>query len=106
MRKNRAGKCKQGAALLLALVYVFTLSFEWISFSSKAVTLVASNPGTENNYTWGTVNIGGGGFITGIVSAKSHSDVQYARSDVGGAYRWNSKGRVWESLSFGTAKED
>ena len=35
---------------------------------------------------WGTLRIGGGGFVSGIVTGKKE---MYARTDVGGAYKYN-----------------
>ena len=49
----------------------------------------------ESNYTWGAMKIGGGGFVSGIVTGK---DTMYARTDVGGAYRYNYDTDSWEQL--------
>lgn len=35
--------------------------------------------------------MGGGGFVTGIITSKSEPGLVYARTDVGGAYRWDSE---------------
>jgi len=40
-------------------------------------------------YTWDNVGIGGGGFVSGLITSKNEPDLLYARTDVGGAYRWN-----------------
>jgi len=44
---------------------------------------------------WGAVKIGGGGFVSGIVTGK---EVMYARTDVGGAYKYNYDKMQWEQL--------
>ena len=55
----------------------------------------ADTASLESSYNWGTLRIGGGGFVSGIVTGK---DVMYARTDVGGAYRYNYDTESWEQL--------
>lgn len=50
------------------------------------------------SYVWDSVAIGGGGFVTAIVPSRSEPDIAYARTDVGGAYRWNAKEGRWTPL--------
>ena len=57
--------------------------------------LPANAASLEDSYTWGTMKIGGGGFVSGIVTGK---EVMYARTDVGGAYRYNYETESWEQL--------
>lgn len=47
---------------------------------------------------WSQVPIGGGGYVTGLVSDASGSDI-YCRTDVGGAFRWDAANGRWISLS-------
>ncbi|MBP5378553.1 MAG: 1,4-beta-glucanase, partial [Ruminococcus sp.] len=44
---------------------------------------------------WNAVRLGGGGFVSGIVTGKK---VMYARTDVGGAYKYNYDTDQWEQL--------
>lgn len=50
---------------------------------------------------WGTLRIGGGGFVSGIVTGQRE---MYARTDVGGAYKYNYETESWEQL-FGFLTE-
>jgi photosystem II stability/assembly factor-like uncharacterized protein len=42
--------------------------------------------------------MGGGGFVSGLVPSRSHAGLWYARTDVGGAYRWTEASRSWTPL--------
>ncbi len=49
-------------------------------------------------YTWKNVQMVGGGFVDGIVFHPTARGVRYARTDIGGAYRWNDSSRRWEPI--------
>lgn len=49
-------------------------------------------------YVWKQVQIVGGGFVDGIVFDPTVAGILYARTDIGGAYRWDSDTRRWQPL--------
>lgn len=49
-------------------------------------------------YQWSNVAIGGGGFVTGVITSKTQANLMYARTDVGGAYRWDNTNGKWIPL--------
>jgi len=60
------------------------------------VLLAAQQPAAA--YSWDTVAIGGGGFVSAIIPSKTESGVVYARTDVGGAFRWDNANGRWVPL--------
>jgi len=49
----------------------------------------------QTGYTWNNLPIGGGGFVSAIIPSKTEQNLVYARTDVGGAYRWNASTSSW-----------
>ena len=46
-------------------------------------------------YVWQNATILGGGFVSGIEFSPAQPDLIYARTDVGGAYRWDATAMHW-----------
>jgi hypothetical protein len=53
---------------------------------------------TSIPYVWKSVQIVGGGFVDGIIFHPTEKGLCYCRTDMGGAYRRNSKTLRWEPL--------
>jgi hypothetical protein len=49
-------------------------------------------------YTWKSVQIVGGGFVDGIIFHPTEKGLCYCRTDMGGAYRRDTKTMRWEPL--------
>lgn len=59
-----------------------------------------ANPLAGNvSYDWKNVVILGGGFVSGIVFSPIEKNLVYARTDVGGVYRWNQADKTWIPLT-------
>ncbi|MEU6355531.1 1,4-beta-glucanase [Streptomyces sp. NPDC047072] len=50
-------------------------------------------------YRWRQVVIGGTGFVTGVLFHPSVRGLAYARTDIGGAYRWDDRSARWIPLN-------
>ncbi len=70
------------------------------SAAPMAATTSASGPAAASvPYAWKSVTILGGGFVSGIVFSPIEKGLVYARTDVGGAYRWNGADQTWTPLT-------
>ncbi|MEV6877113.1 RICIN domain-containing protein [Amycolatopsis sp. NPDC051128] len=79
-----------------------------LSTSARAVTpepsATASAPppaaaADPSGYTWRNAQIVGGGFVTGFVFNPGRKGLLYARTDMGGAYRWDGPAGRWIPLT-------
>ncbi|WSQ13342.1 cellulose binding domain-containing protein [Streptomyces sp. NBC_01231] len=51
-----------------------------------------------DTYTWKNARVDGGGFVPGIVFNRAEKNLAYARTDIGGAYRWQEATKTWTPL--------
>lgn len=66
------------------------------AISQQVQNQLPQHPAT---YVWRNVEINGGGFVSGIVFNSNEQGLVYARTDIGGAYRWNTETRRWIPLT-------
>ena len=59
---------------------------------------------SATDYVWRNVEVGGGGFAPGIVFSRAERGLAYLRTDMGGAYRWDSAARSWTPLEDSIAE--
>ncbi|MDX2757965.1 cellulose binding domain-containing protein [Streptomyces europaeiscabiei] len=68
------------------------LAAEKAEKADKSVSIAA------DSYTWKNARIDGGGFVPGIVFNRKERNLAYARTDIGGAYRWVEASKTWTPL--------
>jgi len=72
-----------------------TLGTVWATIGLLCSGALAQTTG--NNYAWKPLPFGGGGFVTGFATHKAGA--VYARTDVGGAYRWSRDSSEWKPMT-------
>ncbi|MET0494566.1 MAG: cellulose binding domain-containing protein [Actinoplanes sp.] len=79
---------------------VTALLLSAVSFTAYAADRpqLARAAAAADAYAWKNVRIDGGGFVPGIVFNRTERNLIYARTDIGGAYRWNQAGQNWIPL--------
>lgn len=73
------------------------------NFMKPALSVNAASESIADQTEVGTLAIGGGGFVSGIVTGKH---AMYARTDVGGAYRYDYEKEEWIQLMDFVNEED
>nr|WSY51340.1 1,4-beta-glucanase [Streptomyces sp. NBC_00886] len=58
-----------------------------------------ANAAEVPTYRWRNAAIGGTGFVTGVLFHPSVRGLAYARTDIGGAYRWDDRAARWTPLT-------
>jgi photosystem II stability/assembly factor-like uncharacterized protein len=92
------------AVLPLALLNLYFATSFVLSLPAAAQSVAPSpsaspRPSVQSAaYLWGNVAIGGGGFVSGIIPSDTQPGLMYARTDVGGAYRWEAAQQRWIPL--------
>jgi photosystem II stability/assembly factor-like uncharacterized protein len=64
-----------------------------------ALSITTTISQAQTATTWRSVVVGGGGFVPGIIFHPTHQGIVYARTDMGGAYRWDNVQAQWIPLT-------
>ncbi len=88
-----------GAGVLKGIFFIIILLFP--AFAGQHVIKAQ----TAEPYRWKNVQILGGGFVTGVIYNETEKDLLYARTDVGGAYRWDPSNSVWLPITDHIGKD-
>lgn len=103
------GKAVRITAALTAALILITSCSNGSSDSDNSSTSTSGNnpssPSASKEWSYSQMAMGGGGFVTGVFST-SEEGLYYARTDVGGAYRWDKEQDKWVSLSYNITEED
>ena len=103
---NSALAAARSDGLTTAYVFFRISPDAYVWFQRYIVAMAESGASTAPSisYTadavsgWHTVPLGGGGYVTGMVSDPTGNNV-YIRTDVGGAFRWDETEEQWVSMT-------
>ncbi|CAN5516818.1 hypothetical protein BH10PSE3_BH10PSE3_17970 [soil metagenome] len=70
-----------------------------------AAPALAASPVVQP-YAWNTVEVLGGGFVSGVVYHPTEKGLVYVRTDIGGAYRLDRTTNRWVALNDGLKRAD
>lgn len=73
---------------------------------ASVLALTGAPHAQAQSYRWSNVAIGGGGYVTAVIPSKTQRNLFYARTDVGGAYRWDVTNSKWIPLLDGFSQDD
>jgi xyloglucan-specific exo-beta-1,4-glucanase len=59
----------------------------------------AGGPPVTGPYKWRGVAFGGGGFVSAVIPSLTEKNLFFARTDVGGLFRWNEADASWVQLT-------
>ncbi|MBB0229022.1 xyloglucanase [Streptomyces calidiresistens] len=95
-RSARVRGRRAATAVLAATALAAGLLGTAAAHQEPAAGTAAAVPAED--YDWRNVRIDGGGFVPSVIFNRTEPNLLYARTDIGGAYRWNDAGREWIPL--------
>ncbi|RSO51154.1 carbohydrate-binding protein [Streptomyces sp. WAC 06725] len=72
----------------------------------KLVKVTGSQAAAAGPYKWRNAQVVGGGYVTGLVFNPREKGLLYARTDMGGAYRWDTAAEQWIPLTDWLGEKD
>ncbi|MEU0202339.1 MULTISPECIES: RICIN domain-containing protein [unclassified Streptomyces] len=72
----------------------------------KLVKTAETRAAGAGPYVWKNAQVVGGGYVTGLVFNQKEKGLLYARTDMGGAYRWDPAAEQWIPLTDWIGEKD
>jgi hypothetical protein len=69
----------------------------------SSATQLAAQSAASPSYHWHNARIVAGGYVDGIIAHPKQQGLFYARTDVGGAYRYDANNKKWIALNDGVS---
>jgi photosystem II stability/assembly factor-like uncharacterized protein len=90
MRKSFAARKGRNTVMKRFQVLALLLALSAMAASAQSVH--------QEPYSWKSVQIVGGGFVDGVIFHPTAPGLRYARTDMGGAYRWDNGAHRWQPI--------
>lgn len=84
--------------LTLAIAALLAGATTFVAQTAGRPPAAGAAAAAADTYAWKNVRIDGGGFVPGLIFNRKEKNLIYARTDIGGAYRWNQAGQNWVPL--------
>jgi hypothetical protein len=85
-----------GGTTILSATFTPTDTTDYLTVTKTVPLTVTSSASVE--YSWSNVKIVGGGYVPGLYFHPTQQGLMYARTDIGGAYRWGPNDSQWVPL--------
>jgi hypothetical protein len=76
------------------------MGFGCLGVEARAATTAAAP------YAWKPAPFGGGGFVDGFIFHPTQPGLLYARTDIGGCYRWDPAAKAWIALNDSLGRDE
>jgi hypothetical protein len=90
-----------GGTTILSATFTPTDTTDYLTVTKTVPLTVTSSASVA--YSWSNVKIVGGGYVPGLYFHPTQQGLMYARTDIGGAYRWGPSDTQWVPLLDWTA---
>lgn len=74
--------------------------------ATDSVSIKVNATSAQPSYSWSNVKVVAGGYVPGLYFHPTQKGLMYARTDVGGAYRWGPNDTQWVPLLDWTSRAD
>jgi 2-keto-3-deoxy-6-phosphogluconate aldolase len=88
----------------LSVTFTPTDTTDYTSATDSVSLTVTAGP--PPSYAWTNVKVVAGGYVTGLYFHPTTQNLMYARTDVGGAYRWGPNDTQWVPLLDWTTRSN
>ncbi|MFE9374556.1 WD40/YVTN/BNR-like repeat-containing protein [Streptomyces sp. NPDC006711] len=103
---RRRGLHRRRRGALALLLAVPAAAVPYLLLMQDDSQAAKATPSAAAPYTWKNARTVGGGYVPGLVFNQREKGLLYARTDMGGAYRWDARAEKWIPLTDWLGEKD